>query len=360
MLSALRLIVLGLVLAGGASAPAPAIGADDPQTEDWERQDREYQERLRQHRQRSDATPLPDDPEERRRELIRRYHAEADRLILDSNYVSRTGKRYRLKTDDPRLDTAAALGLLEELADEFERFWRGRVALRDEEDPVPIYLFWSFKKYNELLTGNPRFGEFRPAGHYTAALDTVAIHTDAGPPANLPEVLLHEAAHQLVERRLFGPGRPRSLWVDEGLADYFAMTLRNPAGRLEFGRLGGKDVSVVRKAPRAAAPLARTRLDAMKRRLRSDPAWELDSLIWEADPRIFYGESTQARYDAAWLLVHYLFHGEGGALADRFVAYLQLDADGTGGPEVFHASLGRSHEELVTGLRAHVAALRAG
>ena len=73
--------------------------------------------------------------------------------------------------------------------------------------------------------------EFRTAGHYRPFFDVVVVHTDSVP-GGLADVLVHEAAHQLVAQQLLSAAKaPVSNWLNEGLASYFGFTFQGPDGR---------------------------------------------------------------------------------------------------------------------------------
>jgi hypothetical protein len=220
-----------------------------------------------------------------------------------------------------------------------------------------VFLFYSYFKYNQLLTGRKRFDDLRSAGHYRPYYDVIVVHTDSLAGNVLGDTLVHEAAHQLIGKRLYR-GNEESLWVSEGLASYFGYTLQDADGTFRPGALGGKSAVLLRDAARPAASAPAARLDAYRRELQRGEMESLEDLVNITTPERFYGEGVEDRYTAAWLLVHYLLHGEGGALADGFVAYLRDDAAGRGGGTRLFAALGRNPVELEAGFRAYVKGLK--
>ena len=347
----MKTLLTCLVLVAAATRGGPA------QTDDWERQDRLYQERMKRHEAR--ARPESDDPEARRREIVEAFLAEADALVRDKNYASREGRGVMVRTDDPRVDAGAAVSLLESFDAFFERFWDGRAPLRPDPGPGRVYLFYSFYKYNKLLTGDPRFGEFRPSGHYRPFLDVVVLHTDAVGAGDLPDVLVHEAAHRAIERRLFGNAAPRSPWLPEGLASYFGFTARGSDGTFQAGSIGGKHAVLVRGAERAQPTQAKAALRALREAMGGKTRFSLDAMLRIENPTSFYGEDAPLRYAAAWALVHFLFHGDGGAHAANFVRYLALEQEGRGGADALYETLAMSPDRLADVLSRHVRAMRA-
>lgn len=317
----------------------------DEQMKQQEEQDRLYLERLLERQKEQAAEKIVASPDDRRASAAELL-ALADRIIQDTSYASRTTDHYVLKTDDPRLDAATAASLLESFRTWFDGFWSGRLPLRPYAEPSRAYLFYSFNKYNQILTGNPRFGEFRPNGHYTPIEDVIVLHTDSVPPGDLPEVLVHEAAHQLVTNELYGVERSPSLWVSEGLAGYFGMTLRDAKEGFQVGSIGRKGVSLAREGERSSGAGPRFQLDAAKKILGAAREGSLERLIRTTDRAVFYGPGIAQNESAAWLLVHYLFHGDGGAHAEAFVQYLKQEIAGAGGADVFYATVGVAPDEL--------------
>ena len=63
-------------------------------------------------------------------------------------------------------------------------------------------------------------------------------------------------------------------------------------------------------------------------------------------------------YAQSWLLVHYLLHGEEGALVEGFVEFLRRDAAGRGGGAQLYVVLDRTPDQLELGFRNHVAGLK--
>lgn len=351
-------------LAGVACALLAFGGAVRAQTDEqtrelMERERRYYEQKARQAPQTAPAPEAPAaDPEAERKQELERFIAEADRLIRDRNYASRSTPHYKVQTDDPRLDPAVAAGLLESFRAYFDGFWDGRVPLRPYEGQGRIFLFYSYFKYNQLLTGQPRFGPDRSTGHYRPQFDVVVLHTDPTDPAQLADALVHEAAHQLAANRIFGPGASPSLWLAEGLGDYFGYTLRLPSGEFVPGGVGPKGVDLMRDGPRGSEGAGRRLLREIRKEAKRSEGLGLAELVAVTDPNLFYGEGAEGRYARSWMLVHYLLHADGGRLAPAFASYLQEEAAGRGGPESFFRALGVGPAALEAGVREHILSLK--
>ena len=195
-----------------ALAPAGAQAHEEEQTRDHEEQDRLYLDR--------------NGDEPRAGCIARGLSGTGGRLIRDRNYRATRQRALPGSSDDPRLDTKAAAELLE-FRDYFERFWRPlQLAAYDEQSRV--YLFYSFHKFNQMLAGDFRYRS-APQGALRRLIDVITLHTDAGGPDGLANALVHEAAHQLIDQRLFGVEQVRPApWISEGLASYFGLPCRIP------------------------------------------------------------------------------------------------------------------------------------
>lgn len=291
--------------------------------------------------------------------FVEEFLAKANELIVDRNYDVKSTDRYVVKTDDPRVLVGEVSALLESFRIFFDGFWSPRTELLPYEDRSTVLLFYSRYKYKQLLTDAERPDDSFAAGHYRPFFGVVALHTDTVGPGDLPDLLVHEAAHQLVHRRLYGKERMPSPWVAEGLATYFGYMRRNSSGEFLPGRIGGKGVSLLEDAGRKRARVGRERFDAFRKTLKEASQGFLDEIIYTGDPEIFYGSGADVRYAASWLLVHFLLHAAEGAHAAAFTEYLTLEAEGRGGPEAFYEQIGIGPLALEGAFREYVKRLKA-
>ena len=179
-------------------------------------------------------------------------------------------------------------------------------AVRTYDKQSRVFLFYSFYKFNQLLSGDWRFREVRPQGHYRKSVDVITLHTDPDGRQDLPDTLVHEASHQLVEQRIFGEGNPASLWVAEGLASYFGYTYLDAKGAFHPGEIGGKRVSLVKGERAAPGREASARLKEFRRGTKAFRAENGSPFTWIVsidDPGTLYGQGAQFHYAASWLLV---------------------------------------------------------
>jgi hypothetical protein len=330
-----------------AALPAAAQIVDE-QTKDYEDQDRRYQERYREEEEKDGAPAERIDPEA--------FLAKAEELVQDKNYWSRSSDHYRVQTNDPRLDSKATLELLDSFRSFFDSFWTGRVELRRYDEKSRVFLLDSFYLYNQLLNADYRGRLSRPKGHYVSFFNVIVLHTTADNPADLPDSLVHEAAHQLVDRRLFSSDRPPSLWVSEGLASYFGYTFRDGSGEFRPGLVGGKSTVLLEGAPERGKE-GPDRLRRFRRTVKSFPLGDSSLVEWLVevqDPALFYGENVDFRYSTSWLLVHFLLHGEDGRHAGAFARYVTREVRGGGGRDALFEELGVTPEALDAALLSHL------
>jgi hypothetical protein len=355
----MRGVLLGSLLA--ALALPCAAQTDDQTKELIEKERRIYEQKTRQANpaapnETADAAKV----KEEQRAEVARFIADADKLIRDRNFAQKSTPHFQVQTDDPRLDPGAAAALLESFRAFFASFWEGKATLRPYESPGRIYLFYSYFKYNQLLTGHPRFDPNESLGHYRPIFDVVVIHTDPADPGELPDALVHEAAHQLIVNQLLPEGTTSSLWLAEGLASYFGYTLRTAPDRFEAGAIGGKGVALLRGERNPAGGDSRRLLQELRGELRRDKSAGVAHVLDVTQPGEFYGEKSQANYARAWMLVHYLLHGEDERFSAPFVRYFGEEAAGRGGAESLLRLLGVSAAELDAGFRAYVLDLKDG
>ena len=241
-----RTIAITLLLLATAGPPCAAQYEEDEETEDQRRRDEEYYKRyLQEEEQPPPAAPADD------AELAEAFLAKADELIRDKNHRSVIGARYKIQTDDPRLDLKSVDKLLESFRGFFDAFWTDRAPGRTYDRQGRFFLIYSYHKYNQLVGGDWSRQVVRPKGHYGSMFDAVVIHTDSDRAGGLPNTLVHESAHQLVDQILYGGTVSPSLWVSEGLATYYENTFMNADGKFETGvvvvpELGPPDTREIR------------------------------------------------------------------------------------------------------------------
>ena len=279
--------------------------------------------------------------------------ARADELIRNKAYDSAATAHYKVKTDDPRLLPAKAAGLLEEFRTFFDQYWGGKLELKPYDKLGRIYLFYSRFHYSRLFEGVSRAATDWTVGHYREFEDIVALHTDSVGLAGLPDALLHEAAHQLVQQRLYGPETQPSPWLAEGLATYFGNMERDAQGRFLPEKIGDKSAWLFREGDRSGDGMARHQARAYGSLLRKKTARPIDEMIRMTGMDSFYAEGRDERYAASWLLVHFLMHGDAGAHAAPFARYLAREIREDVTAADFYKEIGMTPEQLQAAFEKH-------
>ena len=277
---------------------------------------------------------------------------KADELINDHNYESASSAHYKVKTDDPRLVPDRALELLDSFGAFFESYWSGKIDLRPYDQVGRLYLFYSRYKYKKLFDDTSQIPE-GSVGHYRVMIDIVAAHTDSVGP-ELPDVLIHEATHQLIHQRLYGSEASPSPWISEGMACYFEHMLRDRSGTFKVSEIGGKSVGIFKEGPKGGKGLGPERLRRYAKALKAGEASSLDETIKIKDDASFYAGGAEERYAASWLLVHFLWHADEGRHAAGFVKYLKREIHEGADPGAFYKEIGMSPQELQASFEAYV------
>ena len=284
------------------------------------------------------------------------FLTHARKLIRDNNYDSASTPHYKIRTDDPRLDVVETANLLEEFRTFFEQFWSKRLPLRPDDEKAEFFFFYSRYKYGKLY--DDRGGD-SGLGHFAPYFNIVAIHTDTAGLGDLPDVIVHEAAHQLSLRRLFPRDRPPSAWVIEGIAEYFGNMKRDRKKGFQPDRIGDKGTSVFHVRVPKGTGVRRPFLREYRRLLKQDELLPLEFFVELTSYADFQLTNQTARYMTAWLLVRFLLDADGGAHAPGFSSYLELEMVGEAGPEAFYGEIGVEPEALQAAYNDYVLKLKA-
>ncbi len=175
-------------------------------------------------------------------------------------------------------------------------------------------------------------------GIYCGTDQTVYTYDGDG----VERVLKHECLHQFVDHVV---GGRLPIWTNEGLAEYFEeSTLDKRSGQLRLGRVPAWRLKALRKAKKKGTWMPVSRLLAIGGREWSD--------------NVRRG-SSNAQYGQAWLLCHFLIHGDGGAYTKLFDRYLGLLDESVGGEAAFKRVFGGDLAPLESKLGAYLGSLKA-
>ncbi len=272
-------------------------------------------------------------------------------IIRDRNTTGITSAHFEILTDDPRVDAHAAADLLESFHAHVERVWSHHLTLKPLARPVPCFLVYSRHRFDRM----PGAGRGAPAGagHTHGGSGLAVLHTDALPPGDLPDLLIHEAAHRIQTERIFGEDAAPPPWVTEGLAVYYAHMKRDRDGRWHEDRSGDKGAALLRGGPSSGSFPWRRALSAWRKQVKAEETLPVDLLIRIREMSDFVSEEPAMRGMAAWNLVHFLMQGDSGRHRGAFARYVEAEARGEGGAETLYRLVGMGPEALQEAARAH-------
>lgn len=300
--------LVGEALVGEAEVAITAHAAEPPAPE-------RRRPRIRV-RPRPDGTPpLGNDPEPARPLVSRPPTPErleqARSLLRTPVHELRIGP-YRLLTDVPPSEGVAARLEIPLLGIE------DRYARRYGVEPVgrpreAVVLFANERDYRRYQKLDDELAGARAAGHSSAGI--VALYAENRLPIEVVATFVHEIAH-LLNRRAVGPALPP--WLEEGLADDFALLSQGPWSRYRFFL---SDSSVALRGPLAGLSLLAEGVHTgTLRSLEELLAFDAGQFLRAEDGSLLYAHSA--------FLVHFLLRDETPERADRFRRFLREVAAG--------------------------------
>lgn len=281
----------------------------------------------------------------------------AQALIRDRNTTVGVSPHFKIYTDDPRLNPKKAAELLESFREHFMQDWASFPGLKEDASPAHVFLFYSRFKYARLQGAGVR--EIHPfdLGHYNPQADIIAMQTDFTAPDDLPDALVHEAAHQLTRAMLIGAEVFGSPWLMEGLAEYYGNMRRDPKSGFQPGRIGSKGTWLFHEGSGGRGTRGGMREDELKQYRKEQSqgvAAPVEVLVNMRDPAQFLSEGSLMRYTASWMLVHFLMSGEQGRHREGFMRYVAKEAAGEPGADALYGALGLDAAALQKAFEAHV------
>ncbi|MGH9381787.1 MAG: energy transducer TonB [Thermoanaerobaculia bacterium] len=194
-------------------------------------------------------------------------------------------------------------------------------------------------------------GFYHPAG-------LISFHREVDTPGRLLSLLIHEATHAFLDRHVVRPGTRIPTWLNEGFADYIGNS-RVRKGSLELGAIGSRELFLTLYGVVAAQRGEKLDLQFLKRALRRGEAPSVD-MILTAEATSFYGgseEEVRLHYAFAWLLVHYLRHGQSSWGDGAFAELLLYASEGYPVEPILRRRFGLAGDALEKGFRGYVDAL---
>ena len=258
-----------------------------------------------------------------------RRRRQTDRFIVISD-----------ATEEATIDVVARN--MESIYDIFHSLFDPHIEPLPEHFRTVVYLFRRQSSVVSLQRelGSTGFG----AGFYRSP-GLMAFHQQVQTSEQLLHSMFHEAFHAFADSHLTPPGKKLPLWVEEGLAEYFANS-RIERGHLIPGKISGSKYILFHRRSREFRGTARWSLKEARTALRSGDAPTVAEL-WEAGPDSFYGVRYQSYYGFSWLLTHFLRHGrEEWEDQQAFGTMLLYLVEGYSGRDAIAVAYGTTPEEL--------------
>ncbi len=266
-------------------------------------------------RQRSEVMQKPF---EWRKETIDRY-AETARQATDEGTLRRTDSpRFVIFTDTSDDEIG------EILANNLEvTYGLFQQILEPALEPQPE----RYKMVAFVYSSRAAFANARAALRATSTADGFylapgffAFHREIVDPDELLGLMIHETFHAFSDRKLRRPRSTPLYWLEEGLAEYFGNS-QVKKGTLVPGRTIRRKFLMHYGQVFKRQTEAGLSLQQLRQALRRGETPPLESLA-SMSHQEFYGEDHSLHYGLAWLLVHYLRHGEDSWAESRFPSLL--------------------------------------
>ncbi|HEX2251688.1 MAG TPA: hypothetical protein VHQ65_00300 [Thermoanaerobaculia bacterium] len=242
----------------------------------------------------------------------------------------------------------AVLAYLAPAVEQVEEVYRRRYGVTPVgEAREAVVVFAREEDYRRFQGLERQLGGLPAGGH--AGFGLAAVYAGRRGRVDVAATLVHELGH-LLNRRALGPALPP--WLDEGLADDLAASYIGPDG-IDPRRLGGTRVRSGNRVDFHGALSALRHLMRGWREGRVPPLERLVALDWEGFVR---SDDRPLHYAQAGMFFRYLLSSGEPELAAglrRFLA--RVAAGGPASGEALRHELGRSWQELDTGLRRWVA-----
>jgi hypothetical protein len=225
---------------------------------------------------------------------------------------------WMLRTNLPLLEATTAILDLECAYDAFMTVIAPEVGAYHLSEPLRAQIHADRESFPE--SGGTR-------GYYDRSAQVLFVDADGGLDRGL---MVHEALHQvLAAASVLAPGARGAIapWLEEGLAEYFRVTLKGPPGRLKYDEDAIDMVSI-----RAQVHAQRT--------------YELNRVL-SFDSGDFLSTSRQdLKYAQSYTLVHFLLHADKERWRGQFFDYLRGAWKGQGSSTDLEKALGAKSEAI--------------
>jgi len=289
-------------------------------------------------------------PLEQRRRMLEQIVTRAREHFKPKQLKRFEAGPFVVLTDSPSAETATTLARNLEAAYAAVEALLG-TAIRPQPESDPLYaLVYAGRSGYTAMTRDISAVEWS-TGFYNPA-GMIAFHLESHSPDAVLGVLIHEATHAFMDRRVVRPGVTLPRWLGEGFAEYLEHS-RICKGELVPGRTPRSQIYYTRDG----ATLGRSQIIYSVHEVRQAMArgrtMSLGRIV-SADWRTFYGEERGMYYTLSWLLVHFLRHGRDGWAEREFPEFMLYVAEGYPVAEVFETVYGRSLDGFEREFRKYV------
>ncbi|MDY7092066.1 MAG: energy transducer TonB [Acidobacteriota bacterium] len=339
-------------------APALEEGVAVPQTLEWSIQfssstdDEEEPPPRRSRGSRTLALLALDDAGSARARIFERPLEERKRILdelgklamarMPADRLRRTETaRFVVLSDAPSLEAAETLANnLEATYQALDELFEPYLHLQPEPYKIVVALFRHRATYDAFAAEirAPRAnGLYRAPGFITA-------HLEVRTPEWVMQLLLHEATHAYVDRHLRRRGAGFPFWLNEGLAEYVALS-QIKRGKLVPGKKVGSRFAIGNSLSARQKQISGWTLRRSKKLLEESEDFSFEEVL-EADYSCYRAPQVEAHYRAAWLAVHFLRHGEDPWAENLFPQMLLYAAEGYPSRQVVEEVYGMGLDEL--------------
>ena len=205
------------------------------------------------------------------------------------------------------------------------------------EQKFRVRIFRSRRAYDRAVPDMVRGS----SGVFVSHRRLLAAYLGDRVPEAVFRTLYHEGFHQFMFQAI---SRDAPLWVNEGLAEYFAEGTWNGSG-FTLGQAPLKRLHVLRQAMRNRDIVSLPELLSM------------NTDKWVRNIRIDRSRAS-VQYSQVWSFIHFLLHGDDERHRGRLMDYLEDISDGKDADRAFRRHFGRDMQVLTRAWGQHVFALQ--
>ena len=256
---------------------------------------------------------------------------------------------------------------LESLWSFYEKTIGNLVPLPTQGSKITVFYFprtRELTRFRDLLA-DPPDGE-EPGLMWKVSTGWVAFDASAVLGPSDLGVLFRAVTHVGHQILLYEPGVRGSWWVREGLAVYFMQTLVDREGQFLSGpiRTSRGYIRDVTRTGRLSSDLSfaeepRKALKAARKDYRRKRHVPIRELLEQEANQDWPDDTARDRASVeAWVLIHFLLHGESEGLRPRPAGFLALERRGEGGVEAFRRTVAFELDRFESFVYKHVERMR--